>query len=296
MLSLFSMIGLSAFAQQGLPVPAEIQKAYANGTRNINGKPGLKYWQNTAEYDLKVDFNPSSRLLKGSVDVVYKNQSPDTLKEIWFKLYPNLYKKGTPRNSKINERDQHEGVQIGSMSVDGKAIATASLVTEGTNMHMEIAPLAPGKSIKIKIAYQYELNKGSHVRTGQVDEGSHFVAYFFPRIAVYDDIDGWNKYPYLGDAEFYNDFCNFKAAITVPKGYVLWATGDLLNAKSVFSKRIADRLSLAEKVDSVVNVITDADLKSNDITSTDAVNTWKFGAEHVTDFVFAGSDHYLWIL
>jgi hypothetical protein len=294
MLSLFSMIGLSAFAQQGLPVPAEIQKAYANGTRNINGKPGLKYWQNTADYDLKVDFNPSSRLLKGTVDVVYKNQSPDTLKEIWFKLYPNLYKKGTPRNSKINERDQHEGVQIGSMSVDGKAVAAVSLVTEGTNMHMGIAPLAPGKSIKIKIAYQYELNKGSHVRTGQVDEGSHFVAYFFPRIAVYDDVDGWNKYPYLGDAEFYNDFCNFKAAITVPKGYVLWATGDLLNAKSVFSKRIADRLSLAEKVDSVVNVITDADLKSNDITNTAALNTWKFEAEHVTDFVFAGSDHYLW--
>jgi len=294
MLSLFSMIGLSAFAQQGLPVPAEIQQAYARGTRNVNGKPGIKYWQNTADYDLKVDFNPSSRLLKGTVDVVYKNQSTDTLKEIWFKLYPNLYKKGTPRTSKINERDQNDGVQIGSMAIDGKSIAAAALVTEGTNMHTAIAPLAPGKSAKIKIAYQYELNKGSHTRTGQVDEGSHFVAYFFPRIAVYDDVDGWNKYPYLGDAEFYNDFCNFKAAITVPKGYVLWATGDLLNAKSVFNKRIADRITLAEKVDSVVNVITDADLKNKDITQGEAFNTWKFEAANVTDFVFAGSDHYLW--
>jgi len=294
MLSLFSMIGLSAFAQQGLPVPAEIQQAYARGTRNVNGKPGIKYWQNTADYDLKVDFNPSSRLLKGTVDVVYKNQSTDTLKEIWFKLYPNLYKKGTPRTSKINERDQNDGVQIGSMAIDGKSIAAASLVMEGTNMHTAIAPLAPGKSAKIKIAYQYELNKGSHTRTGQVDEGSHFVAYFFPRIAVYDDVDGWNKYPYLGDAEFYNDFCNFKAAITVPKGYVLWATGDLLNAKTVFNKKIADRITLAEKVDSVVNVITDADLKSKDITKDEAFNTWKFEAANVTDFVFAGSDHYLW--
>ena len=288
------MIGLSAFAQQGLPVPAEIQQAYARGTRNVNGKPGIKYWQNTADYDLKVDFNPSSRLLKGTVDVVYKNQSTDTLKEIWFKLYPNLYKKGTPRTSKINERDQNDGVQIGSMAIDGKSIAAAALVTEGTNMHTAIAPLAPGKSAKIKIAYQYELNKGSHTRTGQVDEGSHFVAYFFPRIAVYDDVDGWNKYPYLGDAEFYNDFCNFKAAITVPKGYVLWATGDLLNAKTVFNKKIADRITLAEKVDSVVNVITDADLKSKDITKDEAFNTWKFEAANVTDFVFAGSDHYLW--
>jgi len=288
------MIGLSAFAQKSLPVPSEIQQAYAKGTRDVNGKPGLKYWQNTADYDLKVDFNPTSRLLKGSVDVVYKNLSPDTLKEIWFKLYPNLYKKGTPRTSKINERDQNDGVQIGSVNIDGKAIATAALVTEGTNMHTAISPLAPGKSVKIKIAYQYELNKGSHMRTGQVDEGSHFVAYFFPRIAVYDDVDGWNKYPYLGDAEFYNDFCNFKAAITVPKGYVLWATGDLVNVKNVFSKKIADRITLAERVDTVVNVITDADLKNKDITNNEAFNTWKFEADNVTDFVFAGSDHYLW--
>jgi len=294
MLSLFSMIGLSAFAQQGLPVPAEIQQAYANGTRNVNGKPGVKYWQNSADYELKVDFNPSSRLLKGTVDVIYKNQSPDTLKEIWFKLYPNLYKKGTVRTSKINERDLHDGVKIGSMVIDGKTIAATALITEGTNMHTVIAPLAPGKSLKVRISYQYELNKGSHVRTGQVDEGSHFIAYFFPRIAVYDDVDGWNKYPYLGDAEFYNDFCNFKAAITVPKGYVLWATGDLLNAKAVFNKRISDRLELAEQVDSVVNVITPADLKSKDITKNEAFNTWKFEARDVTDFVFAGSDHYLW--
>ena len=294
MLSLFSMIGLSAFAQQGLPVPAEIQQAYANGTRNVNGKPGVKYWQNSADYELKVDFNPSSRLLKGTVDVIYKNQSPDTLKEIWFKLYPNLYKKGTVRTSKINERDLHDGVKIGSMVIDGKTIAATALITEGTNMHTVSAPLAPGKSLKVRISYQYELNKGSHVRTGQVDEGSHFIAYFFPRIAVYDDVDGWNKYPYLGDAEFYNDFCNFKAAITVPKGYVLWATGDLLNAKAVFNKRISDRLELAEQVDSVVNVITPADLKSKDITKNEAFNTWKFEARDVTDFVFAGSDHYLW--
>ena len=288
------MIGLSAFAQQGLPVPSAIKQAYAKGTRNVNGKPGLKYWQNTADYDLKVDFNPSTRLLKGAVEVVYKNQSPDTLKEIWFKLYPNLYKKGTPRTSKINERDQNEGVQIGSFSVDGKAISATALITEGTNMHTAIAPLAPGKSAKIKIAYQYELNKGSHTRTGQVDEGSHFVAYFFPRIAVYDDVDGWNKYPYLGDAEFYNDFCNFKASITVPKGYVLWATGDLRNAKTVLNKKIADRLALAEQVDSVVNVINEADLQNKDITNDEAFNTWEFKADNVTDFVFAGSDHYLW--
>ena len=294
LISLFSTMGLNVFAQQTLPLTTEMQRAYHQGTRAADGRPGPKYWQNTADYELKVNFDPSSRLLKGTVEVVYKNQSPDTLKEIWFKLYPNLYKKGTPRVSKIAERDLGEGVKINSMDMNGKMIPAAALQTEGTNMHMAIAAMAPGTSTKLKISYQYILNKSSHTRTGEVDEGSDFVAYFFPRIAVYDDIDGWNKYPYLGDAEFYNDFCNFKAAITVPKDYVIWATGDLMNAASVFTKPVAERLILAEKADSVVNIISPADVAGKTVTKGKEFNTWKFEADNVTDFVFANSNHYIW--
>lgn len=294
MLGLFSMMGLSVFAQQPLPAPAEIQQAYTNGTRELSGKPGKKYWQNTADYDLDINFNPDSRVLKGTANIVYKNNSPDVLKEIWFKLYPNIYKKGSPREAKMNDRDLGEGVQISALTINGKTIPANALITEGTNMHTAAA-VAPGQSVKVKVTYTYILNKGSHLRTGEVDEGSHFVAYFFPRIAVYDDVDGWNKYPYLGDAEFYNDFCNFKAAVTIPKNYVLWATGDLLNANAVFNKKIADRLSLAEKVDSVVNVITPEDLAANAVTNTSQdFNTFRYEAKNVTDFVFATSNHYLW--
>jgi len=293
-LSILSVMSLGAFAQHTLPVAAEFQRAYKNNTRALNGAPGAKYWQNTADYELKVDFSPASRLIKGTVDIVYKNNSPDALKELWFKLYPNLYKKGTPRVSKIAESDLNDGVNITGITVNDKAVAEGNWIIDGTNMHMPVAALTPGKSMKLKLAYEYILNEGSHVRTGQVDKGSYFVAYFFPRIAVYDDVDGWNKYPYLGDAEFYNDFCNFKAEITVPKGYVLWATGDLLNAKNVLNKTIAERITLAEQADSVVNVITDADLKKQEITKDQPFNTWKFEARNVSDFVFATSNHYLW--
>jgi hypothetical protein len=294
LLSLFSLMGLSAFAQHTLPLPAAIQQAYSNGTRSITGKPGAKYWQNHADYDLNVDFNPDSRLLKGTADIVYHNDSPDALNEIWFKLYPNYYKKGVERSSRVAEYDLSEGVQISSIEVEGKVLPASSMVTEGTNMHIPVPELKSGRSIRIKITYSYVLNKGSHMRTGQVDQGSFFIAYFFPRIAVYDDVDGWNKIPYRGDAEFYNDFCNFKAAITVPGTQVIWATGDLLNTRNVFNKRIADRITLAEKQDSVVNVIDQADLKTKDITQNQQFLTWKFEAKNVTDFVFAGSDHYLW--
>lgn len=283
-----------ATAQNNLPLPAEVQAAYTKGTRHLTGKPGAKYWQNTANYDLKVNFNPASRELKGVVEVVYYNNSPDTLKQLWFKLYPNLYKKGVERKTRFSDKDLNEGVSILSMEANGKAVDQQSITIDGTNMQTAIAALAPGKQIRLKIDYKYDLNKGSHMRTGQVDEGSDFVAYFFPRIAVYDDIDGWNKYPYTGDVEFYNDFCNFKADITVPKDFVIWATGDLLNAKQVFRKPVADRLAKAEKVDEVVDVIGDEDLANKTVTADQAFNTWKFEAKNVTDFVFATSDHYLW--
>ncbi|HEY0176630.1 MAG TPA: peptidase, partial [Pedobacter sp.] len=294
MLGLFSMMGLSAFGQHTLPVPNAVQHAYDQKTRSVNGQPGVKYWQNTADYDLKVNFDPSTMLLKGTVEVVYKNQSPDTLKEMWFKLYPNLYKTGTPRVSRISDKDLGDGVKVSSIVINGKSVPAGNIQIDGTNMHMPVSSLAPGASAKLNISYEYLLNKGSHIRTGKVDDGAFFIAYFFPRIAVYDDVDGWNKYPYTGDAEFYNDFCNFKAAVTVPKDYVLWATGDLVNTNSVFNPQVAGRISLAGKVDSVVNIITPEDLKNNNITKGQGLNTWKFEAQNVTDFVFALSNHYLW--
>jgi hypothetical protein len=284
---------ISAIAQQNLPMTANFQNAYNRKTRNLNGSPGAKYWQNKADYDLKVNFDPATRLVKGTMKVVYKNSSPDTLNELWFKLYPNLYKAGSAPKS-IKKEDVGEGVKITSFTADKKVKDTASLITDGTNMHTTIAPLLPGKSIMLNIEYYYTLNKGSHTRTGQVDSGSAFIAYFFPRIAVYDDIDGWNKYPYRGSEEFYNDFCNFKAAITVPKNYVVWATGDLQNAKSVFNKTIAKRMKNAAKNDAIVYVIDSTDLAKGGITKQNNFNTWRYEAKDVTDLVFALSDHYLW--
>ncbi|MET3114062.1 hypothetical protein AAKU52_001795 [Pedobacter sp. CG_S7] len=291
---LLILVTAGLFAQQVLQLPSEIQNAYTKGTRNLNGKPGSSYWQNTADYEIKASFDPGTRLLKGNIEIDYVNNSPDTLKQIWFKLYPNLYKKGVARKAKINERDLGDGLQISTFKIGSQMISAKARVIAGTNMSVAIAPMAPGKSVKVNISYSYVLNKGSHVRTGQVDEGSYFIAYFFPRIAVYDDIDGWNKYPYSGDEEFYNDFCVFKAELTVPKDYVVWATGDLLNATHVFQKEIVDRIQLAESSDEVVDVITKEDLENKNVTKGKQLNTWKFEANHVTDFVFAISDHYLW--
>lgn len=283
----------AASAQQGLPVPPEVEKAYQKGTRAITGRPGKNYWQNHADYALKVKFEPSTRLVSGQVEIKYHNNSPDTLKQLWFKLYPNLYKKGVVGKSRIAESDKHEGVSITDLRIGEQVLNRDAYVIDGTNMHAAIAPLNPGKILTLSVTYSYTLNKGSHIRTGQVDDGAYFVAYFFPRIAVYDDLDGWNRYPYTGEEEFYNDFGDFKAEITVPDNYVVWATGDLKNADKVFSKPVADRLRLAERVDSVVNIISKADLERFSVTNK-GQNTFKYEAKYVPDFAFAVSNHYLW--
>lgn len=286
-----------AHAQEFLPVDSAFQRALDNQTRTLTGEPGPNYWQNKAEYTIVVQYEPESLLLDGKVDMVYFNNSPDTLSEIWFKLYPNLYQKGAPAasESRIAKRDQGDGVQIEQLKINGKKIAAHHYSIDGTNMVLPLAsPLLPGKDMRMSIDYHYFVNEGSHNRTGKVDDGVAFVAYFFPRVAVYDDIDGWNKYPYRGSEEFYNDFCDFDVFVTVPKGQVVWATGDLMNAHKVFHDTIAGRLRRAEKEDGIIDVIHEEDLKARNVTKGRESLTYHYKADNVVDFAFGLSDHYTW--
>ena len=287
----FTLISAAVFSQQ-LPVPRNIQAAFSKQTRSRDGRPGKNYWQNKASYDLKMNFDPSTRLLNGEETISYSNNSPDTLKQLVFKLYPNLYKKGVPRQSRISPEDEGEGMIIDSAWINNKLYSGRPNI-DGTNMTIGRQLLLPKQVIQFKFIYHYTLNKGSHVRTGEIDPGADFVAYFFPRVAVYDDIDGWNLYPYTGTQEFYNDFCDFKAAITVPNSQVVWATGNLLNTKDVFSPKVVQRLEQAEKSDVIATIIDSTEFASS-TKRNNAANTWIFEADNVTDFVFACSDHYMW--
>ena len=282
------------YAQTPLPVPRNIQAAYDKGTRSVTGTPGKNYWQNFADYIIQIRFEPATRLISGTEEIIYTNNSPDTLRKIVFKLYPNLYKKGSPRFRKIDPEDLSDGVSLEKITIDGNTHPTDSIDINGTNMVLPVAPLLPNQSMHLTIAYSYYLNKGSHIRTGEVDKGSWFIAYFFPRIAVYDDIDGWNIYPYLGTQEFYNDFCNFKLSVNVPKDIIVWATGDLQNSSEVLSPVYCQRLAAAEKSDGITTIIDTFDLKKGEITANHLRNTFHFDAKNVTDVAVAISNHYIW--
>lgn len=288
-----SLLSINAAIAQALPVARNLQAPYEKGTRSPDGRPGKAYWQNKAAYTLHVNFNPVTRLVTGRVDIAYVNNSPDTLKQILFKLYPNLYKAGTPRQSAIAPEDLTEGVSIDTLRINGQLFNRDSLTINGTNMTVRGQLVPKGKTIAFSIAYHYTLNKGSHVRTGEVEPGAHFIAYFFPRIAVYDDIDGWNRYPYNGRQEFYNDFCDFDAFITVPQHFLVWATGDLQNCSEVLAPTYCQRLREAEQSDAIRYIIDSTD-NPQTITANKPFNTWHYKAANVTDFAFATSDHYLW--
>lgn len=282
-----------SFAQNGLPTPYNIRTAYANGTRSADGRPGPRYWQNRADYDLRVKFDPATRLVSGEAEILYSNKSPDTLRSVLFKLYPNLYKKGSPRLVKIEDKDATDGVKIESMKINDADQDVKKLRIDGTNMMVPVKALAPAGQLKFLIRFSYTLNEESHYRTGQIDEGAYFIAYFFPRIAVYDDIDGWNRNPYLGTAEFYNDFCHFSAAITVPDNYLVWATGDLTNCQEVLTEKYCNRIREAETQDAIINIIDSNEIRAGGITRNNG-NTWRFEADNVTDMAVAISNHYVW--
>src|SRR5579872_908836 len=125
LLALFCcQLSLAGFAQTHLPVPLNIRQAIDKGTRTLTGEPGPRYWQNHADYMIRVRFEPATRLVSGTESIVYTNNSPDTLSQLLFKLYPNLYKKGVERMMEVRPEDLTDGVAVTDMTIDGQPAGT----------------------------------------------------------------------------------------------------------------------------------------------------------------------------
>ena len=282
-------------------VPREVRSAYEKGTRSEDGNPGPNYWQNGADYDMHIRFDPVSGELSGSETITYRNESPDSLRSLVLKLMPNLFKRGSARDGGIAPEDAGEGVTLTAVTLNGETLDPApggGQVNHYMNGNIVVVrgPVAPGSTTTLSIEWHQVVNRGSHGRSGGVDSTSWFNAYFFPRIAVRDDIDGWDSSPHLGTAEFYNDFGDFDVTIEVPQNYVVWATGLLQNPEEVLVPEIASRYRAALESDEMVHIVDPAALEAGGITAAapGGTNSWRFRAEYVPDFAFAVSDHYLW--
>lgn len=294
-----NIVFLNPVAAQQLFTNTSVQNAYQKGTRTPTGQPGKNYWQNRADYNIGVKFNPQSQLLEGKETIFYFNNSPDTLKQLIIRLYPDLYKRGVSRLSQIAEKDLTDGVQIEEFYIGAERIHhfndTGKAYHNNTNLIIKPERfILPHSKSELQVSWHYQVNTGSPVRTGMVDSNSYFIAYFFPRVSVYDDIDGWDNWSYNGKQEFYNDFGNFNVEISAPKDYIVWATGSRLNAADNFSAQVLHKMEIAATSKEIIHVIDSTDYGKEEVLKKDATGVWKFSATNVTDFVFALSNHYLW--
>ncbi|MGN7987669.1 M1 family metallopeptidase [Pedobacter sp. 22226] len=289
---LLSLGGYMASAQE-LYMPRNIKAAYAKGTRSMNGKPGPNYWQNHGKYNMDIKVDAETKVVSGKEEILYSNNSSDTLKNLAIRFVNNLHKPTSPRNGAVSEDFLSTGLNIISFSVDGETykVDSKNWGTVG-NVKMK-KPLAPKSKITVKIEWDYPLSKESG-REGQIDPNSFFVAYSYPRISVFDDYNGWDRIPHTDRAEFYNDFNDYEFSVKAPKNYVVYATGDFLNPDEVLQPEISARLKKSYNGDEVIHIATEQEMKDGKVTQQKDWNTWKFAVNHITDVTFALSNHYVW--
>ena len=291
---------LSGYSQgEKLFMPREFKRAYEEGTRSYDGNPGPEYWQNDAQYRIKATIDPASLTLFGEEEIIYQNNSPDSLRFVVIKLLQNIYQKGSARDMSLGPDLIHDGVEISELIVGGDTINLSQPSRRfgyfGTNLYVFCrTPIAPGDRIDLQVNWNYKLAWRRGMRTGAHDSTTFFAGYWYPQIAVYDDIDGWDMNSYTGIQETYNDFADYEVEIMLPDSYLVWATGDLKNEDDLLDKKIMKRITESKSSGEIIHIIQPDDFEMGKLSGTGKQQTWLFSAKHVPDFAWAASDHYLW--
>lgn len=284
-------------AQTTLFVPRNYQEPYENGTRSWDGKPGPNYWQNRADYSIKVSLDPKTRLLSGEETITYLNNSPDSLQSIRIKLQHDRYRKGASRAYDVPASDiVDEGTHIESIFINDAQVSEKQQRRSATFLSISLrdTPIAPQSKSTLKIKWSYVLPLERAAREFVRDSSSFLVPYWFPQIAVYDDLRGWASFPYNGQQEFYNEFSDFDVSITMPAGYQVWATGAWQNAAEILTPTYLNRWEKAHTASDVIAVFSEKELLAGGVFKQRPQNVFKFKASDVPDFVFAASNCYNW--
>ncbi len=280
-----------------LPWPA------GNLFRTSAGEPGPAYWQNSANYHIDVDFDEPSRTVRATCEVNYFNRSPHTLNELWLHLDQNLYREGSTgsRLARPGDRFRSKNEITGGLTIqsvtDGQGRSLA-LEERGTLARLKLGmPLLPQQSsTSFTITYSFRVPEFGSDRMGirECQDGPVYqIAQWFPAVAKYDDVHGWNKLPYLGEGEFYSDFGTYAVQITVPGDHIVAATGELTNAQEVLLEDELSRLSAARSSDEPI-VIRSIEEIGNREGLKGQRRTWRFSASACRTFAWATSRAFQW--
>ncbi len=281
-------------SSQSLYMPRDVTLAFKKGTRSADGRPGKNYWQNYGRYNISITVTPPDRTIKGSEQITYINHSPDTLRSIVIRLVLNFHKPEAIHYGEMDSTLFTSGVHIDAFAINGKPQTWEDPQGHFTWQNVKLPEaLLPGDSIRLSIDWHDEIALRSG-REGRIDPTTYYLAYFYPRVSVYDDYNGWDRLDFTGYQEFYNDFNDYTLQVTVPKNFLVWATGTLQNPGEVLGPQYAGRLKESMNSDEVIHIVTPMDLEYKRVTAPHAVNTWQWKANDITDMAVAVSDHYVW--
>ncbi len=293
-----SSVADSPFRPLDLPAP--------NDVRTGAGRPGRAYWQQRVDYRIKATLDPSRRELRGRERIHYVNRSPDALPYLWLFLEQNICAPG----SITTQLDQPPLVFLGStfdfsckgfaggLTLEHVRVGLRSLPTTvfGTTMRVDLPrPLAPGMFLDLDIGWRFTVPDYGAGRMGR-DGTLYELGQWYPRMAVYDDVRGWNHEPFIGGGEFYLEYGRFDVALTVPADYIVGATGVLLNPEQVLTPAQRARLARARGSAAAVAIITAAEAGRADRTRPVRTGTltWRFAADSVRDFAFGAAPDFRW--
>jgi len=287
-----------------------------NDYRTASGAPGHEYWQNTADYEMSITLDDQKQTISGYETITYHNNSPDHLKYLWVQLDQNVRAPDSHSYSTATNSIQHNmrsynmnqvlgydfegGFQLGEVT-DGDKQPLNYMVNK-TMMAIDLPePLAPGESFSFNIGWSYNINdrmlmggRSGYEYFPKDENYLYTIAQFYPRMCVYNDIDGWQNKQFLGSGEFTLPFGSFKVSITVPEDHILGATGKLQNPEEVLTKKQMRLLEEAKTATEPVIIVSQKEAEKNEQEKATKTKTWVFHADSVRDFAFASSRKFIW--
>lgn len=277
--------------------------------RASSGEPGPRYWQNRADYKINVSLDDQQNTISGEVEITYKNNSPELLPFLWLQLDQNAFSdtsraaKTTPvQGGRFGNQGFAGGYTITSVTVEqgkSKASAVPYTITD-TRMQLRLndAVKAGGDVVKIRVAYSFKIPEYGSDRMGQLRRRQgmiYEIAQWYPRMCVFDDIQGWNVLPYLGAGEFYLEYGDIEYAINVPWDHIVVGSGELLNPNEVLTGEQTKRLAQARQSDKTVLIRSAAEVTDGASRPKQSGRlTWRFRCINTRDAAWASSKAFVW--